>query len=313
MGTYRLRPNRSRLFRRREEIQPQKIGLATEQAADLTPELIDKLQISIAEVQLLWPELDKMPGNNTFQKMRELEKRGMKSFGKTSQPSPKSFLDAYKKQLEKFDYIICVTITSKLSGTYNSAVQGRNFLSPEEQKRVFVIDSLNASGGEALLLLRADALIKEGKNVEEIIKELEDLVPRVRLFLMFKDPKWLVASGRISKVVGAVLGRLSKVGVRPFLEMKDGILVRAGIKTGAKEIATGLFKQFETEIKKLKLEEKNIKAVITHCDDIQGAQRLKEMIEKEFENVKVEFINIMNNIVGSLVGPDGLVLCWYAE
>lgn len=291
----------------------EKIGLVTEIAADLPQEIIDKHQIAIVTVALDWPEIENLPGENTFQKMRELEKRGIKSFGKTSQPSPKAFLDGFRQQLERFDKVLCIAITSKLSGTYNSAIQAKKFLPAEQQERVFIVDSLNASAGESLFILRAIDLIKEGKEIGEIVKELQRFVSQVQLFLIFEDPKWIEAAGRISSLVANLLRKMAKVGIRPLLTFREGVLVPAGVKTGAKDIPVALFKQFEREVKKAKKEEKNFRIVITHGDDYEGAQRLKEMVEKEFKGAKVAFINILDDILASITGPNTLILAWCEE
>ena len=288
----------------------EKIGIVTEEAVDFPQEIIEKYQIAIVPVKLFWPELEEMPGENTFQKMRELEKRGIKSFGKTSQPSIKDFLDKYNFQLERFEKIICITLTSKLSGSHNSAIQARKFLETEKQEKVFIIDSLSVTGGQALLILKAIDLIQEGKEIKEIIKELEEFVPQIHLYIMFEDPKWIEASGRISHLVANLMRGMAKAGIRPVLALKNGVLGPAGLKAGAKDIPTGLFKQFETDIKKLKIEDKKIKAVITHGDDLEAAGRLKEMIEKKFGNVEIVFVNILNNVVGAAVGPDALTFGW---
>jgi len=103
---------------------------------------------------------------------------------------------------------------------------------------------------------------------------------------------------------------MAKVGIRPVLAIKNGVLVPTGLKTGAKDISTGLFKQFEMDIKKLKMEGKKIKTVITHGDDLEGAERLKGMIEKEFKNIETAFVNILNNVVGAPAGPNAITLAW---
>ena len=289
----------------------ERIGIITDEAADLPKEIIEKYKIAIVPVKLDWPEIENLPGENAFQKMRELEKRGIKSFGKTSQPSPKDFLDKYNYQLERFEKIICITITSKLSGTYNSAIQAKNFLTPEKQEKVFIIDSLSASGGQALIVLKAIDLIENNKErIEEIVEELEKFVPQIRFFVMLENPKRLEASGRISHLVASLLIRMAKVGIRPVLAFKKGVLAPAGIKTDAKDIPTALFHQFQKQSKKIKTEKGKIRAVITHGDDLAGAQRLKEMIENEFENTEVAFLNIINNIVGAATGPNTLTLAW---
>jgi len=286
-----------------------KIGIITDEAADLTQEIIDKNQIAIVPVKLNWPEMDKMAGDNIFQKMRELEKKGTESFGKTSQPSFKDFLDRYNLQLAKFEKVICITLTSKLSGTYNSALQARNFLKPEDKERILIVDSFSASAGEALVVLKALDLIKEGKTAEKIKEELESLVSKVSFFVIINDPKWMETSGRISHVVANLLRKLIKSGIRPLLAFKNGKLVPAGFKADARDIPTALFKQFESKAGKSK-GKSNIRIVITHGDDLKGAQRLKEMIEGKFKNTEVVFMNIINNIVGAISGPDTLALSW---
>ena len=287
-----------------------KIGLVVDEAADLPKEIIEKYQMAVVPVKMDWPDLENLPGENTFQKMREAEKRGIKSFGKTSQPSPKDFLVAFKKQLESFDKILCITVTSKLSGTYNSANQARGILSQEDQKRVFIVDSLNASCGEGLSDLKAIDLIEQGKDTEEIVKELEKFVPQVRLYGIFEDPKWLEASGRISSTLANWFRRMQKIGVRPILGIKKGVIKAVGIKAGAKDIPTALFHQFEAKTKKLRNQGKKIRVAITHGDDLPGVQKLKEMIEKNLENTEVAFVNLIDNVLGVLVGPNAIILAW---
>ena len=287
-----------------------KIGLVVDEGADLPQEIIEKYQMAVVPVKMDWPEVENLPGENTFQKMREAEKREIKSFGKTSQPSPKDFLDAFERQLERFDKIICITLTSKLSGTYNSANQARGILKEEDQKRVFIVDSLNASCGEGLSDLKAIDLIEQGKDTEEIVKELEKFVPQVRLYGMLEEIKWLEASGRISSTLANWVRRMQKIGVRPIIGIKKGVIKAIGIKAGAKDIPTGLFHQFEAKTKKLRNQGKKIRVAITHGDNLEGAQRLKEMIEKELEGVEVAFINLIDNVLGVLVGPNTLVLAW---
>jgi len=290
----------------------EKIGIITDEAADLPKDIVEKHQIAIVPVKMDWPEIENLPGENTFQKMRELEKQGIKSFGKTSQPSPKDFLDAFQKQLERFDNIVCITLTSKLSGTYNSAIQAKNFLEIEKQEKVFIIDSLSVTGGQTLLVLKAIDLIQKGdeKEIKEIIKELEEFVPQIHLYVMLEDPKWIEALGRISHLVANLMRGLAKVGIRPVLTFKNGVLVPAGVKTGAKEMPVGLLKQLEADIKKFKMEDRKIRVIITHGDNLEGAQKLKEMILGKFKNAEIVFLNIINNVVGVPAGPNALTIAW---
>lgn len=287
-----------------------RIGIVTEETADLLPEMVAEHQIATIPVILNWPEIAELPGENTFQKMMELERRGIKSFGKTSQPSPKDFFAKYLYQIERFDKVLCITLTSRLSGSYNSAVLAKTLLALEEQRKVFIVDSLNASCGQALVVLKAIDLVSSGKGVEEIVKKLEEFVPQVHAFVMFEDPKWLEASGRISHIVANVMRGMAKMGIRPLLTFKKGALVPTGLKTKAKDTAGVLFRQLEKDTKRSRKADKRIRVAITHGDDPEEAQRLREMAEGELENIEVAFISIINDVVGSVTGPNTLSFAW---
>jgi len=289
----------------------QKIGLVIDEGADLPKELIEKYQIEVVPLKMEWPEIENLPGENTFQKMREAEKKGVKSFGKTSQPSPKDFVEAFSRQFERFEKLICITITSMHSGTYNSACQAKNFLEPEKQEKVFILDSLNGSGGQGLLVLRAIDLIEVGeKKIEEIFKDLEAFRPKIMLRGILKDPKWLEASGRISSTVANLIRKMEKIGFRPMLGIKNGVIKAVGIKTRVKDIPTALFQELKEKTEKLLNKGKKIRVAITHGDNLEGAQKLKEMIERDLKNTEVAFINLIDNVIGVLVGPNALVLAW---
>ena len=288
----------------------EKIGIVTEETADLPQEIIEKHQLAIVPIQLDWPEIKELPGENTFQKMRELEKRGIKSFGKTSQPSPNDFLEKYNFQLDKFDRVLCITLASTLSGSHNSAMLAKTLLAPDNQERVFIVDSLNGTCGQGLIVLKAIELIKSGKKIEEIVRELEEFVPQVHLFIMFDDPKWIEATGRLSSFIANLMRVMARIGVRPLLALKKGVLVPAGLKTRAKEIPVVLFRQLEKETKIPRKAGNKIRVAITHGDALKAALLIKEMTESKLENTEVAFINIIDNPIGAPIGPNSLACAW---
>lgn len=86
------------------------IGIVTEDISTLLPKIIERYQIELVSLILDWPELEKFPGENIYQKIREARKAGSKTLPKTSQATPKSYLTAFKKQLERFDKVLCLTL-----------------------------------------------------------------------------------------------------------------------------------------------------------------------------------------------------------
>jgi DegV family protein with EDD domain len=163
-----------------------KIGIVTEDIAVLPERFLNENKIELAHAILDWPEIEKAPGENIWQKFKEAMKRGIKTLPKTSQANPKSYFDAFKKQLQKFEKVLCLTVSSKISGCYNSAIQAREMLSQKEKERVFIFDTLNAAAGEALFVLKAIELIQEQREIDEILKKLEELVPKPIFILLSK-------------------------------------------------------------------------------------------------------------------------------
>jgi DegV family protein with EDD domain len=288
----------------------EKIGIVTESTADLPLEIIEENRIAIVPVKLDWPDVEVLPGENTFQKMREAGKRGIKSFGKTSQPSPKDYLDQYRRQLAEFQEVICVSLSSKLSGSYNSAIQAKSFLKPEEQGRIFNADSLGISSGQGLAVLKAKELIEQGKNAGEILDELKEAVKHIRFFAIMEDYKWLEASGRISRLAAIILNKMAKSGLRPLLTIKKGKLAPAGIKSNTKDFPSVLFRQIKNETEKKKGIDKKIKVAIAHGDDLFGAEKLKEMIERNFKEAKISFLNLADDVIGIVSGPNAMAIAW---
>ena len=283
----------------------QKIGIVCDEGGDLPTELVEKHQISIVPFRIDLGQMQDLWGN-IYQKIKEAEKRGIKSFVKTSQPSPGDFLNTFKKKLKKFEEIICITITSRHSGTYNSACQAKGFFPAKE--RIHVLDSLSGSGGEGLLILKAVSLIEKGLEIKEILEKLKESIFKTKIIFKLEDPKWLEAAGRISHLLAAWLRGMQKLGVRPLLGTKNGEIKPIGIKRGVKDIATALFQELEKGISKVKGEEK-IKVVITHADNENEAKKLKTMIEG-LKNCEVVFVNLIGNIIGGLAGPGALTLSW---
>lgn len=291
----------------------EKTGIITESTADLPLSLIEENKIAIVPVKLDWPDIEFLPGENTFQKMREAAKRGIKSFGKTSQPSPKDYLDQYKSRLEIFNEVVCISLSSKLSGSYNSAVQAKNFLNPKDQNRIFNIDCFSVSAGQGLAVLEAAEMIKTGKSAQEIKESFNDLAKRIQFFTILKDYKWLEASGRISRLAAIVLKRMANSGLRPLLKIKNGKLFPAGIKNKTKDFADVLFKQVKSETQKKKMSGKKIKIAIIHGDDVLEAERLEKMIKEEIKEAKISFLSLADDVLGIVAGPDAMAVAWLLE
>ncbi len=291
-----------------DSVKTVSVGIVVEGNVVCLPEKIkERYQIETVQAPVSWPEGEKIPGKNIYQKMREMEKFGIKNFPKTSQPPPKAYLETFKKQLEKFEKVLCITISSKLSGCFNSAFQAKNALPEKERKRVFIFDTLHAAASQALFVLRAIELIQEKREIEEIIFKLKKLIPKTHLFLLFESPKWIVAGGRLSKRKGKWIERMEKLGFYPLITIKEGVLKSGGIVL-AKSEAEALFKKIKKESKKERKEGKLIRAIIQHADNEIEAKKLKKLL-KEI-GIEVSFLSVASPVIGAHTGP-GTLICGF--
>ena len=282
-------------------------------SAPITPEIVEKFEFNIIEFKIDWPEEAGIFGKNLFEKMREAKRMNVKTTPKTSQPSIGTFKKAYEQAFEKASNILAITISSGISGTYNSAVQAKKMFNEEEQKRIFVIDSFNADAAETLLAIKAGEMVKQGMAPEEIAKKIEDLKPKTKLFGMVESPYWLEAGGRLSHGVAVLLEQMQKIGMRPLLSIIDGMVKPANLKMQAKDTANALFKQIESLIKDPLAQGKKISIGISHSDTLFEAEKLKELLIKNFPEIKIEFLADMGSVIGAHTGPGTLVSCFIED
>lgn len=279
------------------------------ESASITKDIVDKFKMVVVPFILDWPEGVNLPGNNIFEKMREAEKQGVKTTPKTSQPSMGIFKKTFEEALQTSENVICITISSAISGTFNSAIQAKKIFDEEVQKRIFVFDSFNADASESLLAIRAAEMAEEGKGGNEIMKILETIAPRTFLFGMLESPKWLEAGGRINHALSIILSQMQKIGMRPILTIKDGLIKPSNLKMQAQDTANAMLKQLDGVIKIPLSEGKKCRIAISHADNLEQAQRLRGMIEEKYPQAKVEFISVTSAVIGAHVGPGTLICC----
>ena len=147
---------------------------------------------------------------------------------KTSQINPYRFEEAFDKVIENGDECVVITISSKLSGTYASAVTAAQ----KYPDKVYVVDSLNACVGERLLCQYAQRLLTEGKAAKEIAAELDSVKGKIHVIAMLNTLEYLKKGGRISPAV-AFAGKL--LSIKPVIAVIDGEIQVVGKAIGSKK------------------------------------------------------------------------------
>lgn len=200
------------------------IKIVTDSTADIPPQLAEELGISVVPVYVRF-------GNETFRDRIDITEDQFYQrllndpvHPKTMQPSPKDFADTYRVLAQQSEGIVSIHVTSKLSGTYNSAVQGKKEI--QKDFPVEVIDSQVVTMGLGQLVIAANEMALSGQKPQEIVAGVKRLIPSIHLLGLLDTLKYLAMGGRIGKAQTLLSSILS---VKPLLSIKEGLLVPVGV------------------------------------------------------------------------------------
>lgn len=159
----------------------------------------------------------------------------------TAQITPVRFEETFKKYLNDGYKLVVLTLSSEMSGTYQSACIAKDILETDD---IVVIDSQNVTSGLGLLVLKACKLRNQGYTIEQIEKEILSSREKVKSTLNFESLDNLVRGGRLSKTAGAIGTAL---GLRLILEVKEGKMAVKDKVRGSKKALKKLISDFESE------------------------------------------------------------------
>lgn len=249
-----------------------KYQLIVDSCCELTDDLKESLNAVSIPLKMIIGETEYVDDENLNigEFMRVL--KTVKVLPKSSCPSPGDYADAYLKS--DADYIFTVTLSSKLSGSYNSAIQGKK-IAEESGKKIHVFDSKSASACELLIALKIKELIDKGHSPDEIIAETDSFIAGSKIFFVLENTDNLVKNGRMNAFLGKALAMLN---IRLILGSDgDGnIKLVSKVRGGS---ANAIAKLAET-IADACRETKGKTLVITHCQNAAAAKSLVKTVKE---------------------------------
>ena len=157
-------------------------------------------------------------------------------FPKTSQPTPQDFVDVFEDVQEKGDELICILLSSKLSGTYQSATLAKSIV---EYDNIHLVDSLGATHMIRIMADYAKELVAAGKSAEEIVAVLEEMKSKIKVLAVVDTLEYLCKGGRVSKA-SAAIGEMAKV--KPMITVAEGEVAVIGKSLGKNKAIGNLLK-----------------------------------------------------------------------
>lgn len=217
---------------------------------------------------------------------------------KSACPSPERYMKAYDCDA---DHIYAVTLSSELSGSYNSAVLGKNLLLEEHpEKKVYVFNSRSASVGETLIGMKIQECEENGLSFEETIEAVEAYIESQNTFFVLDDLETLRKNGRLSKVKSLVASALK---IKPVMgSTPEGTICQLDQARG---INKALVKMSQNIVEKVENSQDKVLA-ISHCNCRERAELLKNAL---LEKISVKDVVILDTAgVSTMYANNGGVI-----
>jgi DegV family protein with EDD domain len=215
----------------------------------------------------------------------------------TAQPDPAAFVEAFRPAVEVGDEVVCIVLSSHVSGAINSANLAKQLLDTD---RVAVVDSRQSGFGEAQLALYARELADGGASLSEVVRGLEDVIARTRTFFVVESLRYLYEGGRLSGAQ-ALLGSL--IQVKPIVWFNV-----EGVMTSLEKIRT--LKAAKTRLLELVRERVDLgveRIALHYGDNLEEATEFAGEMEA-LAGVPVPLVKL-SPVVSSHTGPDILGPC----
>ncbi|STO09614.1 MULTISPECIES: DegV family protein [Exiguobacterium] len=285
------------------------IKLLADSTCDLSDEILAKYEIGVAPLIVT---ID----NKSYEDRVDIQPddlygmlEALPEFPTTAMPSPATFMKLMEDAVEAgHDEILCICMSSGTSGSYQSAVLGKEYFEeahPDSPVKIHIVDSRSMSHGSGWLLMKSAQMREAGATFEELVEFNEAYKMKVKHFLSVDDLDHLIKSGRISNA-GAIIGKL--LMVKPIMSMKNGKGAVVAKERGTRKVLKHYTDQF---VKRCDKDITNF-IIIGYTSDKKIAENLKAKIEAETDFDGDIYLMQMGVSVGTHVGL-GAISMFFVE
>jgi DegV family protein with EDD domain len=283
-----------------------KVAIVTDSTSNLPIEVTRNLPIFTLPLQVIWGGETYRDGVDISSDQFYERLKTDKVLPTTSQPSPAAFRDQYVKLMEEGYDILTITITSKLSGTFDSAFQAKTML---PGSRIELVDSQTTSLALGLHVLRVAQMAAQGATLKEVKETAELARDHCGVFFVLNTLEYLHRGGRIG---GAAAFVGTMLNLKPILEIRNGrVEAMERVRTSAKAIDR-LLDLFEERVRKDKCQ---MSVATMYADTPREAEGLLGRAKARFGpgDVKEDFIGRVGPVLGVHTGPGALGIAYLTE
>lgn len=257
--------------------------IVTDGSCDLPPELCKEKDIDVVPFYVSFDsekyekEIVEMPIRTFYDKMVA----DPNTFPKSSMPSVQDYVDVFTPIVAEGKAVICICITTKFSGSYQSAMNAKEMLLERyPDARITVMDSTINTVLQGLFVLEAAKMYEAKVPYEKVVEELEAIKSTGRIFFTVGNMDYLKHGGRIGKLTG-LAG--SVLGIRPLITLKEGEIFPSGISRSRKKSLEKVYELLWQYIQEVNAKPDEYTICVGYGYDIEEAE--------EFRKGAVEYLN----------------------
>lgn len=256
---------------------------------------------TVLPIAVIFDNKEYLPGINLTNEEFYQKLSVCKKLPKTSQVPLSLFIKTMKGILNDGDDVVGIFIASKLSGTFNSAHLAKEEIGSD---RIFLIDSQTVTFPYGALVYEAAKMVRENKTAQEIYDRINYLVPRIKIYAMIDNLKYLKMGGRISGTL-AVLGNF--LNFKPIINIENGVLGEVGKKRGLKNAY-----KYIAEIVNNSDVDTSLPCYLGDTNDKEKAEQLKKVIYQETK-LRPEISMDIGASVGTHAGPGSTGIAFFIK
>jgi DegV family protein with EDD domain len=279
-----------------------KVAVVMDSTANLSPEVLAENDLETIPLNLIWGGESYRDGIDITTDVFYERLENSSELPTTSQPSIGDFHELYSRVAETADSIVCVTLSSGISGTYASAVGAAELM---EGFPVDVVDSLSASVGHGFIAIAAAKAAKAGADFQEVAQAARDLVPKMNVFFAVDTLEYLHRGGRIGGASWLIGSALS---IKPVLQISDGLIdSMARVRTKKKALAY----LADLAVEKFQGHD-NVHLAVVDAVSPDEARLLGEELQKRLNPVELMY-GELSPVIGTHAGPGTVGFGGYYE
>lgn len=231
-----------------------------------------------------------------------------KVFSKSSLPSVQDYINKFTPALKEGYDIICLCLSHKFSGSYQSAVNAKHILEEKYPNAIIhIIDSLQATAGQGLLLLQIANMMEKGLTIEELVEKVNIIKATTRIMFTVDDLDYLEKGGRIGKALCLASNMLD---LKPLIQLKEGELIPYSNVRGRRRSLDKLYSMLEEHFQESGEKFEDYDFCIANATTTDDAQYLQSKVETLIgRNLPYPIFQI-GVTIGTYTGPGAVGICF---